>query len=36
MRVIKPIDFIDQLMGLHSETDGLDVQVFKSFVGGVT
>jgi len=25
MRVIEPVDFVDELMGLDSETDWLDV-----------
>ena len=30
--VVKPVDIIDELVGLSTETDRLDVQVFKSEV----
>jgi len=33
--VIQPVDFVDQLMGLDSEADGLDMEVFESLVGRV-
>jgi len=33
--VIQPVDFVDELVGLDSEADGLDVEVFESLVGRV-
>lgn len=35
MRVVQPVDFIDQLVGFDTETDGLDVQVSEALVLGV-
>lgn len=32
MRVVQPVDFIDQLVGFDTETDGLDVQVSETLV----
>lgn len=33
--VVKPVDIVDELVGLGTETDRLDVQVFETEVIGI-